>query len=1083
MHYSITDLQSVFDPITLARGRDYQARGKVESVKANMDGDLISALVKGSGNQSYRSIIKLSLGPRKELQVRGQCACPMVYNCKHVAAVLLELVAEQKLEARPAAASDYFVNDWLQRITRAANPAGSYPDNVKDRMLYVLQLSGQPLARLEVRLYKTRLLKDGGYGQNTNFSGNLHSTANFLLPADTGIMRQFAANRIHSSDISMRESWGANLLREIIETGRAHWQGTDSPALRLAEPRTAPLVWREEEAGRQRLSVDAGAGVLVLPLSPPWFMDTERHCCGPLVTGIDDAMAGALITGPVMEAAQAEALVPRLAHLVPAASLPQPKHIEVREISDLKPVPHLVLGSLQLPQPDYLRARWKGNFDWEDYATLRFGYGEAEIDASEPGDTVKRRSGDEFLIIARDHNAERHAVAALVRLGFAPLVTQGLPRSSFVHLQGKQGWLNFTLSGIAELQQLGWSVEMQPSFRFHLVEPEEWHAEIEEGGDWFDLGMGIEVEGKRVELLPLLAGLIREMPADFDLTDLATEDNESILVHLDGQRLLRLPMARVRPILATLAELFDPGALDQQGRLRLSRLASPQLLDLAPDGPLQWAGGEKLRAFAERLKDFSGIKKARLPKDFKAKLRPYQQEGLNWLQFLREYGLGGILADDMGLGKTVQALAHLLLEKQSGRMDKPSMVIAPTSLIHNWRREAQQFAPSLKVLVLHGTERKARFEAIAEHDLVLTTYPLLARDEEALLAQSYHLLILDEAQMIKNPRAKATEIARAIPARHRLCLTGTPMENHLGELWSLFHFLMPGLLGDERRFKRLYRNPIEKEGDEPRRKLLAQRVKPFLLRRTKAQVAKELPQKTEIIRSVSLEGAQRDLYETVRAAMHQRVREEVEKKGLDRSRIIILDALLKLRQCCCDPRLLKLDAAKKVKQSAKLELLMTMLPEMVEEGRRILLFSQFTSMLELIEAELAARKLAYVKLTGQTRDRATPVDQFQAGQVPIFLISLKAGGTGLNLTAADTVIHYDPWWNPAVEAQATDRAYRIGQDKPVFVYKLLTEHTVEEKIAALQAHKKELAEALLGEGGGKLKLSQADLAQLFEPVG
>ena len=217
--------------------------------------------------------------------------------------------------------------------------------------------------------------------------------------------------------------------------------------------------------------------------------------------------------------------------------------------------------------------------------------------------------------------------------------------------------------------------------------------------------------------------------------------------------------------------------------------------------------------------------------------------------------------------------------------------------------------------------------------------------------------------------------------------------------------------------------------------------------------------------------------------MHKKVREEVEKKGLDRSRIVILDALLKLRQCCCDPRLLKLDAAKKVKQSAKLDLLMGMLPEMVEEGRRILLFSQFTSMLALIEDALTAHKLDYVKLTGDTRDRATPIDKFQSGKVPIFLISLKAGGTGLNLTAADTVIHYDPWWNPAVEAQATDRAHRIGQDKPVFVYKLLTEHTVEEKIAAMQAQKKELAEALLGEGGGKLKISSSDLAQLFEPLG
>jgi SNF2 family DNA or RNA helicase len=416
-------------------------------------------------------------------------------------------------------------------------------------------------------------------------------------------------------------------------------------------------------------------------------------------------------------------------------------------------------------------------------------------------------------------------------------------------------------------------------------------------------------------------------------------------------------------------------------------------------------------------------------------------------------------------------------------MDRPSLVVAPTSLMTNWRQETERFAPALRVLVLHGLERKQRFDHIASHDLVITSYPLLPRDQAVLLEHEFHCVILDEAQFIKNPKTTFAQVAYRLKARHHLCLTGTPMENHLGELWSLFHFLLPGFLGDELRFNSAFRRPIEKGRSDERRKLLAHRVAPFILRRRKEEVVKELPPKTEILQNVELGGAQRDLYESVRLAMHERVKAEVDRKGLSRAHIIILDALLKLRQICCHPQLLKLPSAQKVQESAKLELLMDLLPEMLEEGRRILLFSQFTSMLAIIEAELAKKKIQYVLLTGQTRDRAMPVEQFQKGEVPLFLISLKAGGTGLNLTAADTVIHYDPWWNPAVETQATDRAHRIGQDKKVFVYKLMTVGTVEEKIVAMQARKRELVEGLLNEERrDSLKLTAEDLEVLFAPL-
>jgi SNF2 family DNA or RNA helicase len=513
-------------------------------------------------------------------------------------------------------------------------------------------------------------------------------------------------------------------------------------------------------------------------------------------------------------------------------------------------------------------------------------------------------------------------------------------------------------------------------------------------------------------------------------------------------------------------------------------LASLAELEAHSYGVFALSGGQALRELGQKLKDFSGIQQVAAPTNLLAELRTYQQQGLNWLQFLREYRFGGILADDMGLGKTIQALSHLLLEKQEGRMSLPSLIIAPTSLMSNWRREAQRFTPDLTVLILQGTERKALFEHIHNYDVVLTTYPLLPRDEEALLVHEYYYLLLDEAQIIKNPQAKAARIVRKINAQHRLCLTGTPMENHLGELWAQFDFLMPGFLGDKANFTKLYRTPIEVHGDGEQKKRLANRVKPFMLRRTKHEVATELPLKTEIIRSVPLHPKQAALYESIRLTMEQKVRDAIAQKGLSRSHITILDALLKLRQTCCDPRTLPLKEAQKITDSAKLDLLMEMLPELLDEGRKILIFSQFTRMLSIIEKTLQAQKIGYTKLTGQTKNRDGAIEEFKNGIVNVFLISLKAGGVGLNLTEADTVIIYDPWWNPAAETQAADRAYRIGQDKPVFVYKLLTENTVEEKILAMQEKKRVLANSIYkaGDEQSQVSLTAEDLALLFEPI-
>jgi SNF2 family DNA or RNA helicase len=644
---------------------------------------------------------------------------------------------------------------------------------------------------------------------------------------------------------------------------------------------------------------------------------------------------------------------------------------------------------------------------------------------------------------------------------------------------------------VPDLRAAGWIVEIAPDFPVRLVRGDgDFAADLNEGSgiEWFELDLGVVVDGERVDILPAVLRLIGGPAFDPAICDAEADGDLPVYLGLGDGRTLALPMARLGPIIAALYELCRLGMAEADaGRIRFSPLDAADLaaMEAATAGiGVVWRGGERLREMGRLLRDSAGIPPSAVPESFSATLRPYQQRGVDWLQFLRSAGFGAILADDMGLGKTVQALAYLAIERAGGRLDLPALVIAPTSVLGNWRREAERFAPDLRVLVLHGPDRKARFADIAGADLVLTTYPLLARDQAALGAQSWHAVILDEAQTIKNPDARTTRIAGTLEARHRLCLTGTPLENNLGELWSLFSFLSPGFLGDRRSFNQRWRWPIEKGGDRERQLLLARRVRPFLLRRAKAEVAADLPPKTEIVETVDMEKAQRDVYEAIRLAMHEKVRQAIAAKGLARSHIVVLDALLKLRQACCDPRLLRLKTARANKAgSAKLDRLMEMLPELVAEGRRILLFSQFTSMLALIEAALAEAALPYLLLTGATRDRDSPIQRFQAGEVPLFLISLKAGGLGLNLTAADTVIHYDPWWNPAVEDQATDRAHRIGQVKPVFVHKLMVADSIEEKMEALKERKCALAAGLFDpDAGSAVDLTEDDIERLFAPA-
>ncbi|MBT2294592.1 DEAD/DEAH box helicase [Pseudomonas fluorescens] len=760
-------------------------------------------------------------------------------------------------------------------------------------------------------------------------------------------------------------------------------------------------------------------------------------------------------------------------------------------VDNVQPVPRLWLASIEFSAFEPRNGKMQRYI--QHRAALSFSYLDEYVSGQRNTDVLIRQDA-QTLRIKRQTEVEQSYREQLRILGFkiATRQSKALPESAgeLYEMVNDSAWLTLTLNDLPKLRNQGWELQIDEDFGFDLTAVDEWYATVEETPerDWFDLELGIIVNGERLSLLPILLNLMRSHIELFNPERLARRrDDELILVNLPnrpnsefGPQQVALPYGRLKPVLATLGEFY----LQEPGTTKL-RLNSADALRLNPlqDMPLSWEGGEHIRGLAQRLRDIKDYTST-APEGLNATLRPYQLEGLSWMQSLRQLEVGGILADDMGLGKTLQTLAHILSEKNAGRLDRPCMVVMPTSLIPNWLDEAAHFTPQLKVLALYGAGRKKHFDRLADYDLVLTTYALLPKDVERLAAQPLHVLILDEAQYIKNPNSKAAQAARELNARQRLCLSGTPLENHLGELWSLFHFLLPGWLGDVKSFNRDYRVPIEKRGSDVRLQHLNGRIKPFLLRRTKEQVATELPPKTEIIHWVELSDAQRDVYETMRLAMDKKVRDEITRKGVARSQIIILEALLKLRQVCCDLRLLN-DAALPARgsTSGKLDSLMEMLEELFEEGRRVLLFSQFTSMLSLIEDELKKRGVEYAILTGQTRDRRTPVKEFQSGKRQIFLISLKAGGVGLNLTEADTVIHYDPWWNPATENQATDRAYRIGQEKPVFVYKLIARGTVEEKIQLLQKEKSDLAAGVLdGRVAGDWKLQSDDIEALFAPL-
>ncbi|MBV1775543.1 DEAD/DEAH box helicase [Burkholderiaceae bacterium DAT-1] len=1088
--YKEADITRFFDDTTVARGRRAYVQGHAQSVVFTEDDARIDASVEEGDGPPVEVRVHVMPGPRNTALFQSRCGCSEGKDCKHVVATLLQALeedagTEEVAEAAPAAGK--VVPNWLAGLVPGNAPVARKTSSAMaiHKLFYVVR--DEP-GVVHLSLHQARPLKRGGYGAPTPFKPEKRGESEWLEPIDHELLDALATlTPVHESEFLIPKETGLELLRKLVATERCHWLDLTDGALQFSRGRDAKLVWQIDAQARQKPELIVEPEVdCILAIDPLYYIEGTE--LGELKIDLPPAD---LLSTLAMRAVEPD-LVQGVRDSLPT-HVPKPALLE--EGGHMQLVPRGRLHFVSMPSWElstWVTPEWARDA-MLDLVVFGVDYDGLAIKPSDKRPTLTRWQDEKVWRIDRDLVTESIITERFSQLGLIALnelepafgpdargyytISPGSKRKG----HNGDGWNRLVEDSLPALRREGWIVDFEADFHYGFIEPESWHIDIQDstGLDWFGLTLEVDINGERRPLLPILINLIAEYPTPESLPK-----EGRVRVKTDRGEVLGLPIARIRPMVETLWDLFNGSNHDGRtlklGRYDAARLAElsgiPELTDV------QWHGADHWRDLGMKLANLGGLKETATPAGLKATLRPYQQQGLSWMQTLAEAGFGGVLADDMGLGKTVQTLSHLVAEKESGMMDGPCMIVAPTSLVHNWKRESERFAPGLKVTVLHGPDRHNMYRYVAGSDLVITTYPLLGRDQEFLQKQKWHLLVLDEAQQIKNPKSQAAQAVRALETKHRLCLTGTPMENHLGELWSLFDFLLPGWLGDEKGFRKQWRSPIEKHGNMDRRNLLSRRIAPFLLRRTKEQVATELPPKTETIQYVELEGPQRDLYETVRLTMDARVREEIARRGAGQSQIVILDALLKLRQVCCDPRLVKADSARAL-PSAKLEALIEMVTELAEEGRRILVFSQFTSMLTLISNELKKQKIDYVILTGDTADRATPVERFQAGNVPVFLISLKAGGVGLNLTAADTVIHFDPWWNPAAENQATDRAYRIGQDKPVFVYKLVAKGTVEERIIELQRRKAELAAGVLGEEGAALTaLSTDELVKLFAPI-
>jgi superfamily II DNA or RNA helicase len=1030
-------------------------------------------------------------GPRNEVElvrdrqaVRVRCTCSRYEdrreNCEHIWAALLETEAKGYLGGHGSdplfvvphdtEAREYpghpgrlglqpITPEWERFLNRFRQPTPapepSSPLAPGAEIIYILDGTRAEDGVLFFEVQSRRPLQSGGWSKPANARVPRDQIQRLPDPLDRHVLAALAGGANDNYAYGYYE-YQTNVpnryrlhhpLREVILA-----QVGPSGRCFLRSPKTTdlqPLTWDEgppwelalevvPEGGKAyRLSgglrrpeerLPLSEAVLLLPGGPiVWRDRLGRFDDHGAFDWVDALKRQESLKVP---AEHAERLVAGLLELPHLPRLELPETLRYQEVHEA-PRPRLVV------RPE--KGRSYGPRQSRLVGDLSFLYDGVEVASGHPGQVVVQTARKR--LIRRDPASEQQAEAELARVGFKIVEMYNSPPERELSARNLP-------RVVRELLGKGWLVEAEGKL---YRKAGAFKMEVTSGIDWFELHGSVDFDGQRVSLPQLLAALRRG-------------DN---MVRLDDGTFGLLPEEWLKKF----APLAGVGS-EQQDHLRFRRTQTG-LLDALLSSQPEATCDEVFARAREELRSFAGVEPADPAAGFQGRLREYQREGLGWLHFLHRFGFGGCLADDMGLGKTVQVLA--LLEARREKRPAASLVVMPRSLVFNWKAEAARFTPQLRVLDHTGIERAKTVEPFDDHDVVLTTYGTLRRDVSFLKDYRFDYCILDEAQAIKNASSDSAKAARLVQSEHRLAMSGTPVENHLGELWSLFEFLNPGMLGTATIFQTgAGRNP-----DPETRALLARGLRPFILRRTKEQVARDLPEKTEQTVYCELEGEQRRHYDQLRDFYRGQLLGGTSNAGTGKYRMQVLEALLRLRQAACHPGLI--DRDQKSKPSAKLDALLPQLEELFEEEHKVLVFSQFTQLLSIVRDRLDAEGVPYEYLDGRTRDRAARVERFQNDpECKLFLISLKAGGLGLNLTAAEYVFLLDPWWNPAVEAQAIDRAHRIGQSKPVFAYRLIAKNTVEEKVLELQKTKRALADAILSADNNLIRdLSREDLEMLL----
>lgn len=1041
---------------------------------------------------SYSAQIINGYYPRIEFELSGgdlnfidqYCNCRSPGLCEHTAAAIIH-----KEKSKLLAKTDRW-EDWLdsfendQTASSAKDRIIKEPSNDESFLIYRLFKEKHREDSPDLTVHISRILQNGLVGKggaslsldSYYLAENSESDySRFIAPEDREILDLFKASYLDDQRPGLLTGYVGNMMvHKLIKTKRLYVGDSRSPVSFSNHHFSPKFTWESVGHTMKRLSsnlkfvkrgCDDSGDFYLLNTDPVLVLNCSKNLIHEMDPSIDKEKLSRLMNPPDIPAEQVASVHRKLADSFPIA-------IEVPDGLNQKDITEPATAFLHIFED-------KDSGGVVRHLYLQFKYGRHKINFHPYGATTTVYFYNVPNIVNRDLRFEQESIETLRKLGFKSsnignkLIFE-IP-DHFKRQEAMQKWRVFLTKDIDNLREAGWDVVFDKGFNLEFAPSSDITAETKKSNDWFSLSFDFEFNGEKQSLVPHVSQIIEEIKSFDSLPD-------EILVEIKPGKFVPVKTDKLLPFIEVIKQLFD--LREKDGSLKVKTYNAHLIAGL--DQKVTWKGDKEILELGEKILSFDGIKPIRKPKFIDAKLRDYQRDGGSWLNFLNEHGFSGILADDMGLGKSLQTLLILEFLKSHKRLTGPSLLVVPTSLVDNWGNEINKFCKSLTFLKFVGIKRGEMLNRVQDVDVVISTYRLIFNDLDFHKKAGYDYIIVDEAQMMKNPKTQTAQSICSIPAKNRLALSGTPIENHLGELWSLFHFLMPGFLQSKSQFKKHFQTPIEKHDDEERHDQLKRRIRPFILRRLKSDVAKELPKKTTIVKYISFDKKQAEFYESVRMAMNKKVADAVSKKGLNRSHINVLEAIMKLRQACCHPPLIDMSAAKAIDESAKLNFTLDMIDEILHEGGKILVFSFFQSMLKVLSSELDKKEVSHSMLIGETsaKKRSEAVNSFNSGSNDIFLISLKAGGTGLNLPRADTVIHYDPWWNPAVEEQATDRAHRIGQENQVFVYKLICKGSIEEKILELQEKKRRLQSSIYSGGVSKSSdiVNTEELRELLKPI-